>query len=111
MKDPADCRNMAELRAAIDLLDGEIVALFARRAGYIDRAIQLKPDEQMPARIATRVEDVVAKVRLGADRAGLDPDLAEAVWRQVIDWSIAREEVVLGHGPQDAGAAAPEGDE
>lgn len=102
MKDPADCRSMTELRAAIDLLDGEIVRLFTLRAGYIDRAIQLKPAEGLPARIETRVEDVVAKVRARAGDGGLDPDLAEAVWRSVIEWSIAREEAVLGPlGPEE----------
>lgn len=104
MTDPADCRSMTELRAAIDVLDGEIVRLLARRAGYIDRAIELKPAEGMPARIETRVEDVVTKVRSRAQDGGLDPDLAEAVWRRVIEWSIAREEAVLGsHGPEENG--------
>lgn len=104
MKPAADCRSMTELRAAIDTIDGEIVALLARRAGYIDRAIQLKPAEGLPARIDDRVEDVVAKVRARASAATLDPDLAEAVWRTVIEWSIAREETVLGPD-------RPEGDE
>lgn len=98
MKEAADCMSMADLRAAIDALDGEIVAALARRAGYIDRAIELKPAEGMPARIDDRVEDVVAKVKAVAGGAGLDPALAEAVWRLVIEWSIAREERVLGPG-------------
>lgn len=96
MKDPVDCHSMAELRAAIDALDGEIVRLFARRIGYIDRAIALKPAEGLPARVEARVEDVVNKVRREAAARGLDPVLTESIWRQVIEWSIAREETVLG---------------
>ncbi|MFT4150115.1 MAG: chorismate mutase [Paracoccaceae bacterium] len=103
MNEPADCRSMTELRAAIDALDGEIVALLARRAGYIDRAIQLKPAEGLPARIDDRVEDVVAKVRARAAAAALDPGLAETVWRAVIEWSIAREEAILGVDPPKEG--------
>ena len=91
-----DCRNMRELREQIDLLDREIVNLLSRRAAYIDRASELKPGEGLPARIVERVEDVVSKVRAEAARAGIDPDLVEAVWRQMIEWSIAREERVLG---------------
>ena len=103
MTDPADCRSMTELRAAIDALDGEIVRLFTLRAGYIDRAIQLKPAEGLPARIDARVEEVVARVRARAGQGGLDPDLAEAIWRRVIEWSIAREETVLGsQGPEES---------
>lgn len=98
MQAPQDCRDMTELRAAIDTLDAEIVAALARRMAYIDRAIVLKPAAGLPARIDTRVEDVVAKVRGRAEAEGLDPALAESLWRLLIDWSIAREEAVLGQG-------------
>jgi isochorismate pyruvate lyase len=90
---------MAELRAAIDALDKDLVALLLRRAGYIDRAIDLKQVEGIPARAEDRVAEVLANVRAEAEAAGLDADLAEGLWRQLIEWSIAREEVVLGAGP------------
>ena len=44
MKAPADCQTMQDLRVQIDLLDAEIVAKLVARAGYIDRAIELKQD-------------------------------------------------------------------
>jgi isochorismate pyruvate lyase len=50
----------------------------------------------MPARIEARVEEVVGKVRANALGEGLDPELVEALWRRLIDWSIASEEKVLG---------------
>lgn len=96
MKLPEDCRNMAELRVAIDALDGQIVEMLSRRAGYIDRAVQLKPAEGMPARIDDRVEEVVSRVRAKAGAIGYDPDLTEAIYRQMIEWSIRREEQTLG---------------
>ena len=96
MKAPADCHSMQDLRVQIDALDAEIVAKLVARAGYIDRAIVLKQGEKMPARINDRVEDVVAKVRARAADQGLDPGLAEDLWRRIIEWSIAREEKVLG---------------
>lgn len=96
MREPETCENMAQLRACIDALDAEIVAKLARRAQYIDRAAQLKPGEGLPARITPRVEEVVANVRREASVRGLDADLVETLWRQLIDWSIAREERVLG---------------
>ena len=96
MKSPADCHNMTELRVEIDRLDGEIVALLAQRVGYIDRAAELKPAEGLPARIDSRVEEVVQRVRSRAETEGFDPVLADRIWRQLIDWSIAREEQTLG---------------
>ncbi len=93
---PQDCRSMRELRPQIDKLDRQLIELLVTRAGYIDRASQLKPGEGLPARIPDRVEEVVQRVRKSSDELGMDPDLAEKLWRILIDWSIAREERVLG---------------
>jgi isochorismate pyruvate lyase len=93
---PADCTSMAEIRAEIDRLDEVLVRLFAERAGYIDRAAEIKAEVDLPARIDARVEEVVSNVRRHADTYGLPPDLVEKLWRRLIDWSIAREESKLG---------------
>lgn len=82
---------MAELRVQIDDLDRELIGLLAERAGYIDRAVTLKQNENLNARITSRVEQVVNNVRSHADTQGLDPDLAETLWRSLIEWAIARE--------------------
>ncbi|WP_299963358.1 chorismate mutase [uncultured Roseobacter sp.] len=96
MRLPADCTDMTELRAGIDALDREIIALLARRVGYIDRAAEIKAQAGLPANIPARVEEVVARVRAAAGEAGFDPALAETIWREMIGWSIAREEEKLG---------------
>ncbi|MBE2274953.1 MAG: chorismate mutase [Rhodobacteraceae bacterium] len=96
MKQPSDCTTMADIRAEIDRLDEELVRLFAARAGYIDRAAQIKAEVDLPARIDARVEEVVQNVRRHAATHGLPPDLVEKLWRRLIDWSIAREESHLG---------------
>ncbi|MCA0927757.1 chorismate mutase [Ruegeria profundi] len=93
---PQDCNSMRELRPQIDKLDRQLIELLVTRASYIDRASELKPGEGLPARIPDRVEDVVQRVRQSSDELGMDPDLAEKLWRILIDWSIAREERVLG---------------
>ncbi|HDR27270.1 chorismate mutase [Rhodovulum sp.] len=99
---PQDCRSMAELRAQIDALDGDLVALLAERARYIDRAAELKPAEALPARIGARIDEVIARVRARAEAEGLDPELVERLWRELIEWSIAREEVAMGPGENKA---------
>ena len=72
------------------------MAKLAARAGYIDRAIVLKQIELLPARIDDRIEQVVDRVRARALIEGLDPALTEDLWRRLMEWSIAREEQVLG---------------
>ena len=96
MRKPADCTTMAEIRAEIDRLDEDLVRLFAQRAGYIDRAAEIKATVDLPARIGSRVEEVVQNVRGHAETYGLPPELVEKLWRRLIDWSIAREESRLG---------------
>ena len=94
--EPRDCTTMAEVRAGIDRIDAALVTLLAERAEFIDRAAEIKAPLGMQARIGDRVEEVVANVRGLAEARGLPADLAEMLWRGLIDWSIAREEAVLG---------------
>ncbi len=96
MRRPEECENMAHVRAEIDRLDESLVRLFAERAAYIDRAAAIKATIDWPARIDSRVEEVVANVRRHATAHGLPPDMLEKLWRRLIDWSIAREENHLG---------------
>ena len=96
MKNPQDCKDMVELREAIDHLDQNLMGLLAKRARFIDRAAELKTENGWPARITDRVEEVAGNARRNAENSGFDPDLAESLWRTMIEWSIAREERVLG---------------
>jgi isochorismate pyruvate lyase len=102
MKRPEECETMQDVRAEIDRLDAALVGLLVERSAYIDRAAAVKTGIGWPAQIEARVEQVVANVRAQAAAQGLAPDLAEGLWRQLIDWSIAREETVLGAaGPKE----------
>lgn len=96
MREAKDCTTMAELRREIDRIDQSLVGLLVERAGYIDRAITLKTANGWPARIDSRVEEVIANVRAKARAEGLGEDLVEQLWRALVEWSIAREEASLG---------------
>jgi isochorismate pyruvate lyase len=99
-RDPTACASLDELRIEIDHIDRELVALLARRARCIDRAVTLKRAAGLPARIDSRIAQVLANARSSAMGSGLDPDLVTAIWRQVIEWSVAREERVLAEPGQ-----------
>ena len=90
--DPDRCRNMHDLRTEIDILDYQIIKLLVHRAKYIDRAVTLKQIEGLPARTNDRVAAVLSKVRSNAMQEGIDPELVERIWRELIEWSIVREE-------------------
>jgi isochorismate pyruvate lyase len=90
LKPPGDCASMAELRVVIDALDARLVTLLALRQTYIERAAVLKTGRDQ-VRDPERIEDVVAKVVAAGKKAGLSPDIAETVWRTLIEASIAHE--------------------
>jgi isochorismate pyruvate lyase len=87
---PDACATMGELRAAIDALDARLVSLLALRQRYIERAAILK-QTRGAVRDDARVEEVVRHVIEEGKRAGLSPMIAERVWRNLIEASIAHE--------------------
>ncbi len=99
-KRPDDCENMAQVRAEIDRIDTALVDLIAERFGYVDRAWQLKSNPE-EATVPWRIQEVIDKVESRARERGLPPELAEALWRQMIGWFIQYEEQRLSQGSSD----------
>jgi isochorismate pyruvate lyase len=97
-----DCNNMEEVRAEIDRIDASLVDLIGERFTYVDRAWQLK-QSPAEARVAWRVQQVIDRVRARAQEQGLPPELAEALWRQIIGWFIQYEEEKLRQQLEDKG--------
>lgn len=89
-----DCSDMNEVRDEIDRIDIALVDLIAERFGFVDRAWQLKsnPGE---AYVPWRIQQVIDKVRARAEQRDLPPQLAEALWRQMIGWFVQYEEEKL----------------
>ncbi len=87
---PAQCEGMSELRAEIDRLDKALVKLLSERQRYIERAAEIKSDRTV-VRDEARIEDVVAKVLAEARKVGLSAEIAEPVWRTLVERSIALE--------------------
>jgi isochorismate pyruvate lyase len=93
---PSNERSLAPFRAEIDRIDAEIVVLLARRLEVVKHVIAVKRTEGLAALLPERVEDVVEKVSSRAETEGVPPDLAEKLWRVMIDWVIAYENERLG---------------
>jgi isochorismate pyruvate lyase len=89
-----DCANMEEVRAEIDRIDAALVDLIGERFTFVDRAWQLK-QSPAEARVPWRIQQVIDRVRARASERGIPPELAEALWRQMIGWFIQYEEEKL----------------
>jgi isochorismate pyruvate lyase len=81
---------MAEVRSEIDRLDRALVVLLGERQAYIERAAKIKT-ARSAVRDQARIDGVIAKVLAAAGPAGLDPAIAEPVWRTLVDRCIAHE--------------------
>ncbi len=87
---PLPCPEMADIREAIDQLDCQLVALLAERQKMIAAASKVKPSRDN-IRDPERIEEVIKLVLQQAEKVGLDAAIAEPVWRQLIESSIAYE--------------------
>jgi isochorismate pyruvate lyase len=88
--------TLPELRREIDDVDRALVALLARRMKIVDRVISVKQAKGIPASLPERIEAVVEHVRGLAAEHGVPPQMAERLWRCLIDETIAYEKTVLG---------------
>ena len=85
-----DCTTMAEVRAGVDQVDRELVALLARRFAYMDAAARIKPD-RAAVRDEARKAQVITNVRSHARDAGLPEEPLAGLWDQLVEASIAYE--------------------
>ena len=108
------CTTMADVRREIDALDDILVPLLVQRTGYMTQAARIKQADT-EVRDEARIQAIVDRVRDRALAQGGQPDVLEAIYRGVMEASIAyehREFVRLraGHASdaavQTAGSAA-----
>jgi isochorismate pyruvate lyase len=90
IRDPADCIDMTDVRAGVDDVDRQLVALLARRFGYMNAAARIKPVREA-VRDEWRKADVKAKVDAAAAAADVDRDLVARLYEDLIETSIAHE--------------------
>ena len=88
--DPQACQTMTEVRAGVDAVDRALVALLARRFGYMDAAARIKPERGM-VRDEARKTQVIDNARANALAAGIPEDAIGALWDQLVEASIAHE--------------------
>lgn len=84
------CNSLDEVRENIDRIDNEIIKLIAERGIYVAQASAFKKDED-GVRDTKRVEKVIEKVRSKAKEFGAEPDMVEALYREMISRFVQME--------------------
>ncbi|HWI85433.1 MAG TPA: chorismate mutase [Sphingomonas sp.] len=87
---PERCRTMADVRAGVDQIDIDLVALLAQRFAFIRAAARIK-QERDAVRDENRKTRVIDNVRAQARAAGISETLVAALWEQLVEGSIAYE--------------------
>lgn len=90
MKPPESCTTMADVRTGVDALDLELVALLARRFGYMGAAARIKT-QRGAVRDEARKQQVIDNAEIAATAAGIPCGLATEIWEMLVESSIAYE--------------------
>lgn len=86
--------SLAEARAAIDLIDTEVIRLLGNRAGYVRQVVNFKKTVE-DARAPARYAEVMRHRRELAEAAGLNPDVIEGMYKLLVDNFIQEEMEML----------------
>ncbi len=90
MKTPEQCADITDIRAEIDAIDREVVALIGKRAGYVAAASKFKTSAssvQAPERQRAMLE----ARRAWAAAEGLNPDVIEKMYRDLVAYFVSEE--------------------
>mgnify|MGYP006289110691 FL=1 len=83
MKKASACRNLDEIRAAINSIDREIVKLFGQRTQYARAAFSFKTDRKSIGRPAHH-RKVVAQRKTWARLSGAAPEMVGKIYEAVV---------------------------
>ena len=90
VKMPEDCASMIEVRAGVDQVDRELVALLDRRFGYMRAAARIKPT-RAAVRDEERKASVIAAAVAEAEARGIPASVIAEMWEVLVEGSIAYE--------------------
>lgn len=100
LKAPEACATIGEVRDAIDVIDHGIVEAIGRRFDYVKAIMRFKATED-DVRAPDRYQAVLRQRREWAVEAGLDPDVIEKLYRDLIGYFIAHEMATLDGNEAD----------
>ena len=93
-KTPAECANKEDIRSQIDVIDREIITLFAQRFQYVKEIVKYKTDAA--AVVAEDRKNEVIKIRgQWAEEMGLGKEAFEKIYAILIEYFIQEEMKIL----------------
>ena len=81
---------MSEVRAGVDVVDAELIALLARRFAYMNAAARIKSDRNS-VRDEARKREVITNAVAQAAALAVPTPLVADFWEELVEASIAYE--------------------
>ena len=90
MKNPDECANIHEVREEIDIIDREVIEALSKRFQYVIAAARFKTSEAS-VRSPDRFQAMIQQRREWAQESGLNPDVVENIYRDLVSYYIEEE--------------------
>jgi chorismate mutase / prephenate dehydrogenase len=84
-------KKIIPLRGKIDEIDSKILSLLAQRHDQVLKVVKLKKEYNIPVYHPAREEDLISKIRIQADKADIDPDFMEELYRVIMHHSRVKQ--------------------
>jgi|SRR5579883_329865 len=89
-KDPEECASIEDVRKEIDRLDRSVIQLLGKRYQYVLAAAKFKTDATS-VRAPERFTAMLQQRRIWAEQAGLNADVVEKLFRDLVNHFIEEE--------------------
>ena len=100
MTNPENCKNIEEIRKAIDGIDYQIMELYSKRYEFVKSIVKFKSDEASVV-AKERQKEVIEKRREWAVELGLNPDLIEEIYWKLLNSNVQKELEILNNTKQN----------
>jgi isochorismate pyruvate lyase len=90
MKPPEECSDLQEIREEIDIIDRETIDALSKRFQYVIAAARLKTSEA-DVKAPDRFNAMLQQRREWAQESGLNPDIVEKLYRDLVNYFIDEE--------------------
>lgn len=88
---PTTTTTVEGARTRIDEINQRVVELLAERQAIVDELCEVKADTGKSVRDPEREAELLAHVRSVAEEAGCPPELAEALFEEILEHSVQRQ--------------------
>lgn len=87
MKEPADCRDILDIREAVNEYDRQIIELLGKRTRYVHEAVRFKKSED-DVRRPGHIPALIGQRRKWAKEYGVDPEFVANIYQTLVDHSF-----------------------